>query len=62
MRVRVPPSAPLYSRHLDEQLLRQVQIGGPQRPQIAALILVHNHPSGDPKPSRDDIEMTRSAA
>lgn len=25
----------------------------------AALILVHNHPSGDPKPSRDDIEMTR---
>jgi len=24
-----------------------------------ALILVHNHPSGDPKPSRDDIEMTR---
>jgi DNA repair protein RadC len=19
----------------------------------------HNHPSGDPKPSRDDIEMTR---
>jgi DNA repair protein RadC len=24
-----------------------------------ALILVHNHPSGDPSPSRDDIEMTR---
>jgi len=24
-----------------------------------ALILVHNHPSGDPAPSRDDIEMTR---
>jgi DNA repair protein RadC len=22
-------------------------------------LLVHNHPSGDPKPSRDDIEMTR---
>jgi DNA repair protein RadC len=22
-------------------------------------MLVHNHPSGDPKPSRDDIEMTR---
>ena len=21
-------------------------------------MLVHNHPSGDPKPSRDDIEMT----
>jgi DNA repair protein RadC len=24
-----------------------------------ALILVHNHPSGDPSPSRDDIDMTR---
>ena len=24
-----------------------------------ALILVHNHPSGDPSPSRDDVEMTR---
>jgi len=21
--------------------------------------LIHNHPSGDPSPSRDDIEMTR---
>ena len=25
----------------------------------AALILVHNHPSGDPTPSHDDIEMTQ---
>ncbi len=25
----------------------------------SALILLHNHPSGEPKPSRDDIEMTR---
>jgi len=24
-----------------------------------AIILVHNHPSGDPSPSREDIEMTR---
>jgi DNA repair protein RadC len=24
-----------------------------------ALILVHNHPSGDPSPSREDVEMTR---
>ena len=29
-----------------------VQLGS-----LAALILMHNHPSGDPKPSRDDIEM-----
>jgi DNA repair protein RadC len=25
-----------------------------------AVILVHNHPSGDPTPSRADIEMTRT--
>jgi DNA repair protein RadC len=25
----------------------------------SAIILVHNHPSGDPSPSVDDIEMTR---
>ena len=24
-----------------------------------AIILVHNHPSGDPSPSRDDIDMTK---
>lgn len=26
----------------------------------SAIILVHNHPSGDPSPSRQDIEMTES--
>ena len=25
----------------------------------AALVLVHNHPSGDPTPSRDDLEVTQ---
>jgi DNA repair protein RadC len=28
----------------------------------SSLILVHNHPSGDPTPSRADIEMTREIA
>lgn len=28
----------------------------------AALILVHNHPSGDPTPSSDDLDMTRQIA
>jgi DNA repair protein RadC len=28
----------------------------------AAIILVHNHPSGDPSPSRADIELTRDIA
>jgi DNA repair protein RadC len=27
-----------------------------------ALVLVHNHPSGDPQPSKDDIDMTRAIA
>jgi len=27
--------------------------------QASAIILVHNHPSGDPTPSKADIEMTR---
>ena len=25
-----------------------------------AVILIHNHPSGDPTPSKQDIEVTRS--
>jgi DNA repair protein RadC len=28
--------------------------------QAAAIILTHNHPSGDPTPSRDDIVMTQN--
>src|SRR5438067_13562103 len=28
----------------------------------SAIILVHNHPSGDPTPSRADIDMTRQIA
>lgn len=31
------------------------------RQQCASIIIVHNHPSGDPSPSRDDIEVTRQA-
>lgn len=35
---------------------RAVEVGA------TALILVHNHPSGDPTPSRDDVEATRRIA
>ncbi|HKW15697.1 MAG TPA: JAB domain-containing protein, partial [Candidatus Krumholzibacteria bacterium] len=28
----------------------------------ASIILVHNHPTGDPTPSREDIEFTRRFA
>ncbi|MGB9660978.1 MAG: RadC family protein [Moorellaceae bacterium] len=32
---------------------------GPVRRSAAAVILVHNHPSGDPSPSLEDIQVTR---
>ena len=41
---------PVYPREVVKRALHH---------EASALILVHNHPSGDPKPSRDDIEMTK---
>lgn len=32
------------------------------RRSAAALVVVHNHPSGDPEPSRQDLEVTRRLA
>lgn len=44
-------ATPVYTR---EVIKRALELGA------TALILVHNHPSGDPKPSRDDIAMTKA--
>ncbi len=44
---------PVYPR---EVVKRALELGA------SALILVHNHPSGDPTPSRADIAMTREIA
>jgi DNA repair protein RadC len=41
---------PVYPREI---VRRALELGA------SALILLHNHPSGDPTPSRADIEMTR---
>ena len=41
---------PVYPR---EMVKRALELSA------TALILVHNHPSGDPSPSKDDIEMTK---
>lgn len=41
---------PVYPREI---VKRALELGA------SAVILVHNHPSGDPTPSRPDIEMTR---
>jgi DNA repair protein RadC len=45
--------APVYPREILRRALEQG---------ASALILVHNHPSGDPTPSRADIDMTREIA
>ena len=42
--------APVYPREIARRALEV---------QCSSLILVHDHPSGDPKPSRADIEITR---
>ncbi|MBM7405547.1 MULTISPECIES: RadC family protein [Sphingomonas] len=42
--------APIYAR---EVIRRAIELGS------AAIILVHNHPSGDVTPSRADIDLTR---
>ena len=39
--------------HAREVFKSAIQLGG------AALVLVHNHPSGDPSPSAEDIKLTR---
>jgi len=44
---------PVYPR---EVVKRALELGA------SALILVHNHPSGDPTPSQDDIAMTKEVA
>ena len=45
--------APVYPREI---VRRALEHGA------SAIILVHNHPSGDPTPSRADIDMTREIA
>jgi DNA repair protein RadC len=45
--------APVYPREIVRRALEL---------SASALILVHNHPSGDPTPSRADINMTRNIA
>jgi DNA repair protein RadC len=44
------------SVHVREVIRRAIDLGS------ASIILVHNHPSGDPAPSRADIDLTRDIA
>lgn len=43
--------APVYARELVKRALEL---------HASAVILVHNHPSGDPKPSKEDITITKA--
>ena len=46
-------SAPVHPREVFKEAIRR---------SAAAVILVHNHPSGDPEPSRDDLRITARLA
>jgi DNA repair protein RadC len=60
-RNRVLDTATLYRGSLNSS---QVRVGELFRTAIrrnaAAVIIIHNHPSGDPAPSPDDIALTRA--
>jgi len=60
-RNKVIDTVPLYSGSVNSS---QIRIGEVFRSAIrqnaAAIILVHNHPSGDPTPSPDDVALTRA--
>jgi DNA repair protein RadC len=43
--------APVYPREVVKRALELA---------ATAIILVHNHPSGDPTPSRADVQMTQA--
>ena len=52
----------VYKGSLNSSLIRVGELFKEAiRQNCAALVLVHNHPSGDPSPSRDDLQVTRQA-
>lgn len=52
----------VYKGSLNSSLIRVGELFREAvRQNCAAIILVHNHPSGDPSPSRDDLQVTREA-
>ncbi|MDA8441391.1 MAG: DNA repair protein RadC [Peptococcaceae bacterium] len=46
-------AAPVHPREVFKEAIRR---------SAAAIILLHNHPSGDPTPSREDVEVTKRLA
>jgi len=59
-RNRVTDREVLYKGSLNTSLVRIAEVfRGAIRRNCAAIIVAHNHPSGDPGPSPEDISLTR---
>jgi DNA repair protein RadC len=57
---RLIREVPVSVGSLNQSLVHPREVFSPAvRDSAAAVILVHNHPSGDPAPSREDLEITR---
>jgi len=51
----------IYHGSLNSSMVRIAEIFKPAiRKNAASILLAHNHPSGDPAPSPDDIAVTRA--
>ncbi len=62
-RNRVLDREVLYKGTLDSTIVRIAEVfRGAIRRQCANIIVAHNHPSGDPSPSPEDIALTRRLA
>jgi DNA repair protein RadC len=58
LRTTIVASGTLNAAHVEPRdVFREAAVGG-----AAAIVLFHNHPSGDPSPSPDDKELTRRLA
>ena len=50
----------VYRGNVNAAIVRIAEVFRPAvRENCPAIIVVHNHPSGDPTPSAEDIQMTR---
>lgn len=57
---RVIREVPISEGSLNQSIVHPREVFNPAvRESAAAIILVHNHPTGDPTPSREDLELTR---
>ena len=60
---RVVSKVPLYRGTLNQTAVRPAEVFREAvRANCAAVIVAHNHPSGDPTPSADDVAMTARLA